>query len=226
MSRDLASGAAERRKVAVLISGRGSNLQALIEAAEAADYPAEIVLVVSNVPEVQGLKRAEAAGIPTRVLPHRDYARREDFEAALSDVLRRAGAEIVCLAGFMRVLTAGFVGAWRDRVINIHPSLLPAFPGLDTHRRALEAGVKLHGCTVHLLREAVDRGPIIGQAAVALRPGDDEDSLAARVLDAEHRLYPRCLALLAAGRVRIEDDRAVIPDADAAGRPLYNPAAG
>ncbi len=200
----------KRRRTAVLISGRGSNLQALIDAAAAPDYPAEIVLVLSNRPDAKGLERAAAAGIPTSVVPHRDYETRAAFEAALTEVLSEAGAELVCLAGFMRVLTEAFVGRWQGRLVNIHPSLLPAFPGLDTHARALAAGVKLHGCSVHLVSAEVDEGPIIGQAAVPVLPGDDEAALAARVLEAEHRLYPLCLGLLAADRVRIEGSRAAV----------------
>ena len=193
----MTAGATGRRPIAVLISGRGSNLQALIEATSHADYPAEIVLILSNEPDAAGLGRAEAVGIPTRVVPHRDYADRLAFEAALTACLQEAGAELVCLAGFMRILTEGFVAQWQGRLINIHPSLLPAFPGLDTHARALEAGVKLHGCSVHLVSGELDGGPIIGQAAVPVLPDDDEAALAARVLAAEHRLYPLCLRLLA-----------------------------
>ena len=216
----------KRRRTAVLISGRGSNLQALIDAAAAPDYPAEIVLVLSNRPDAKGLERAAAAGIPTSVVPHRDYETRAAFEAALTEVLSEAGAELVCLAGFMRVLTEVFVGRWRGRLVNIHPSLLPAFPGLDTHARALAAGVKLHGCSVHLVSTEVDEGPIIGQAAVPVLPGDDEAVLAARVLEAEHRLYPLCLGLLAGGRVRVEGDMAAVQGhGDNAGR-LLNPDPG
>lgn len=212
-----------RRPTAVLISGRGSNLQALIEAAAAPDYPAEIVLVLSNRPEAKGLERAAAAGLPTRVVPHGDYPTRAAFEAALTDALSEAGAELVCLAGFMRVLTEAFVGRWQGRLVNIHPSLLPAFPGLDTHARALAAGVKLHGCSVHLVSAEVDQGPIIGQAAVPVLPEDDEATLAARVLEAEHRLFPLCLGLLAEGRIRVEDGRAVIQGAPDAGGLIMNP---
>lgn len=216
-------GGPRRRATAVLISGRGSNLQALIDAAAAPDYPAEIVLVLSNRPEAKGLARAEAAGLPTRVIPHHAHATRPAFEAALTEALTEAGAELVCLAGFMRILTETFVTRWQGRLVNIHPSLLPAFPGLDTHARALAAGVKLHGCTVHLVSAEVDQGPIIGQAAVPVLPGDDEPALAARVLEAEHRLYPFCLRLLAEDRIRVEGGRAVIQDPPEAGTLIMNP---
>ncbi len=162
-----------RLRTAVLISGRGSNLRALIAACAAPDFPAEIVAVIANRADAGGLAHAAAAGIASRVVPHRDYPSREAFDAALDAALRQAGAELVCLAGFMRLLTAPFVEAWRDRMINIHPSLLPAFPGLRTHERALEAGVRFSGCTVHYVRPEMDLGPIILQAAVPVLPRDD-----------------------------------------------------
>jgi phosphoribosylglycinamide formyltransferase-1 len=199
-------------------------MQALIEAARAADYPAEIALVVSDQPEAQGLARAAEAGIATEVVQRRDHGDRASFEAALTAALEGAGVELVCLAGFMRVLGGGFVAHWRDRLINIHPSLLPAFPGLDTHARALAAGVRLHGCTVHFVREEVDNGPIIGQAAVPILPGDDPDALAARVLAVEHRLYPTCLGLLAEGRASIVGERVEIEAAEIQGDLILNPA--
>ncbi len=198
-----------KTRVGVLISGRGSNLQALIEAAEAPDYPAEIVIVVSNVPGVQGLARASAAGIGIRTIDHTPFESREAFEAPLNDALEEAGVELLCNAGFMRLLTAGFVRRWLNRHLNIHPSLLPAFKGLNTHARVLEAGAKLTGATVHFVRAAMDDGPIVAQAAVPVVPRDTEDSLAARVLAAEHRLYPHALRLVAAGEVRVEGDRVV-----------------
>jgi phosphoribosylglycinamide formyltransferase-1 len=192
----------------VLISGRGSNLQALLDAAAEPGYPAKIALVISNRPGASGLERAERAGVPTRVIDHRDYPDRPAFETALTEALEEAGAEAVCLAGFMRVLTGGFVGAWRGRLLNIHPSLLPLFPGLDTHAKALAAGVKLHGCTVHLVSEALDGGAIVGQAAVPVLPDDTAETLAARVLTVEHRLYPHCLRLLAEGRIEVNGNLA------------------
>lgn len=203
-------------KVGVVISGRGSNLQALLDACNAAGFPAEIVLVISNNPDVEGLRRAERAGVATETINHRDFDDRQSFERALTASMERAGAEIICHAGFMRIVTAEYLAHWHDRLINIHPSLLPAFPGLDTHQRALDAGVKLHGCTVHYVREEVDVGPIIGQAAVPVLDDDSEESLAARVLGAEHQLYPLCLRLVAEGRVKVEGDTATIKSAEGA----------
>ena len=189
-----------RRRVGVLISGRGSNLAALLAAARDPAYPAEIVLVLSNRPDAAGLALAAAAGIPARAIDHRPYgADRAAHEGALLAALEGAGIELVCLAGYMRRLTPLLVGAYAGRRLNIHPSLLPSFRGLDTHTRALAAGVKLHGCTVHLVTEALDEGPIVAQAAVPVRPDDTAGSLAARVLAQELRLYPLALALLAGG---------------------------
>lgn len=202
-----------RLAVGVMISGRGSNLQALLDACAAADYPARIVLVISNRPEAAGLARAEAAGVPTLVLDHRAYESRDGFDAAVTAAFEDAGVELICLAGFMRLLSAGFVAHWRDRLINIHPAILPAFKGLDTHARALATGAKLHGCTVHYVRFDMDTGPVVGQAAVPVLADDDEARLAARVLAAEHRLYPHCLRLIAEGRVRIAGDAAVVTGA-------------
>jgi len=190
---------AGRRRVAVLISGRGSNMASLIEAAQDPAYPAEIVLVVSNRPEAGGLERARAAGIPTAVVDHKGHPDRASFDAALDATLRQHGIEIVCLAGFMRILTPGFVESWAGRMLNIHPSLLPAFKGTDTHARALAAGVARHGCTVHFVTPELDSGPIVAQAEVPVLPDDTEDALAARVLAQEHLLYPRALALVASG---------------------------
>ena len=198
-----------RKRVGVLISGRGSNLQALIDAAKDPCYPAELVLVVSNVPGAQGLARAEEAGIATSTIDHKGFASREDFDAALDAKLGEAGVELLCNAGFMRLHTEGFVARWLNRHLNIHPSLLPAFRGLHTHARVLDEGVKVTGCTVHFVRPAMDEGPIVAQAAVPVHPGDTPDSLAARVLEAEHRLYPHGLRLVASGAVRVEGDHVV-----------------
>ena len=198
-----------RLKVGVLISGRGSNMTALADACADPAFPAEIVLVLSNEPGAAGLERAQAFGIPTAVLDHRAFPDRAAFDAAVTVRLGAAGAEFVCLAGFMRLLTAGFVGRWHDRLLNIHPSLLPAFRGLDTHERALAAGVRLHGCTVHFVRPELDDGPIVMQAAVPVLPDDTAESLAARVLAQEHRLYPAALRLVAGGAVRVVGERVV-----------------
>lgn len=195
-----------RLRTGVLISGRGSNLQALIDACAVHDYPAEIALVVANRADAAGLERAARAKIPTRVVAHRDFADRAAFDAALDAALKEARVELVCLAGFMRILGTNFIDAWRDCMINIHPSLLPEFPGLDTHARALAAGAKRHGCTVHFVRNEVDSGPIVVQGSVPVLAGDDADKLAARVLAVEHRAYPLALRLIADGRVRVHGD--------------------
>jgi phosphoribosylglycinamide formyltransferase-1 len=191
-----------RKRVAVLISGRGSNLSSLIEATKNQNYPAEIVLVISNVPDAAGLGIARAADIATAVIDHREFSKdRPAFERALQDVLDKNQIDIVCLAGFMRLLTGNFVKQWEGRMLNIHPALLPAFKGLHTHRRALEAGAKEHGATVHFVAPELDSVPIVAQEAVEVLDGDTEDSLARRVLAVEHRIYPRALKLLAEGRI-------------------------
>lgn len=214
-----------RRRVAVLISGRGSNLGALLQATARPGAAAEIVQVISDRPDAQGLERARAADVPAAVVARCAHPDRGSFEQALEQVLRAADTELICLAGFMRILSPDFVGRWRDRILNVHPSLLPAFRGLDTHRRALEAGVRLHGCTVHLVRAEVDAGPILVQGAVAVLPGDDPAALAARVLEVEHRCYPLALELMAAGRVRVEGERALIDAPPPGERALINPRA-
>jgi phosphoribosylglycinamide formyltransferase 1 len=192
---------AAKKRVAVLISGRGSNMAALIEAAKAQDYPAAIVLVVSNRPDASGLIRAREAGIATAIVDHRPFGEdREAFERALDEELQAHRIDLVCLAGFMRILTPGFVRRWSGRMLNIHPALLPLFKGLHTHRRALEAGVKRHGATVHFVVPEMDSGPIVAQDSVPVLAGDTEESLAQRVLEVEHRLYPRALRLVAEGR--------------------------
>jgi phosphoribosylglycinamide formyltransferase-1 len=194
-----------KKRVAVLISGRGSNMVALIEAAKAQDYPAEIVLVLSNVPDASGLDRAKQGSIPTAVIDHRAFgADREAFERALDAQLHAHRIDLVCLAGFMRLLTPWFVTRWNGRMLNIHPALLPQFKGLHTHRRALEARVKRHGATVHFVVPEMDAGPIVAQESVAVVEGDTEETLAARVLEVEHRLYPEALRLVAEGRVTLD----------------------
>lgn len=199
------------RRTAVLISGSGSNLQALLDAAEIGRAAAEIALVVSNRADAFGLERARRKGVAAVVLDHRSFADRTSFEARLDEMLRDAGIELVCLAGFMRVLTAGFVEAWHDRMLNIHPSLLPAFPGLHTHARALEAGCRVHGCTVHLVRPTLDLGPILVQGVVPVLAADDAARLAARVLEIEHRCYPLALDLVARGDVAVDGDHVHLP---------------
>jgi len=214
------------RRVAILISGRGTNMAALIQAAQIPEYPAEIALVLSNRPGAAGLAHAAAAGIETEVLASKGYPSREAFDAALNARLTEANIELVCLAGFMRVLSEGFVEAWRDRLINIHPSLLPLFPGLDTHARAIDAGGRIHGCTVHFVRAEVDCGPIIAQAAVPLLSSDTEETLAARVLAAEHQIYPLALSLVASNKARVVGERVVIDDAgtERTGEAIVSPA--
>ncbi len=200
-----------RKRVAVLISGRGSNMAALIEAAKDKGYPAEIVLVASNKPDAGGLETARSAGIATEVVDHKAFGKaRAAFEAALQSVLVKHRIDLVCLAGFMRLLSGDFVKLWPEQIINIHPALLPAFKGLDTHKRALDAGAKLHGATVHFVVAEMDSGPIIAQGAVSVRAGDTEATLAARVLTVEHRIYPLALKLVAEGRVRVVDGRCLI----------------
>jgi phosphoribosylglycinamide formyltransferase-1 len=200
-------------KLGVLISGRGSNLQALIDACTDEAYPAKIVLVISNKADAQGLKRAQAVGIATLTISHKDFKDRDEFDAAIGAALQDAGVQLVCLAGFMRILGEAFVERWRDRLINIHPSLLPAFKGLNTQARAVDAGVRISGCTVHFVRPAMDDGPIIVQAAVPVLAGDDEDTLAARILVAEHKAYPLAVRLIAEGRARVVNERVVIDGA-------------
>lgn len=197
----------DRFPAGVLISGRGSNLGALIQATADPAYPARIAGVISNRADAAGLLLAKAASLPTAVISHRDFQAREMFEIALTDQLNRFGAKAVLLAGFMRVLTPRFIDSWAGRLVNIHPSLLPAFPGLDTHRRALEAGCRIHGCTVHFVVPEVDQGPIIAQAAVPVLDDDTPETLGARVLAEEHRLYPAVLAKLAAGVLEIRGQR-------------------
>jgi formyltetrahydrofolate-dependent phosphoribosylglycinamide formyltransferase len=198
-----------RKKTAILISGRGSNMTALIAAAADPAYPAEIVGVVSDRADAAGLGIAAARGIPVQVVARADHADKQAHDAALDEALGTLGAELVALAGYMRLLTPSFVEKWQGRMINIHPALLPLFRGLDTHRRAIEAGMRIHGCTVHFVTAETDGGPIIAQAAVPVMTGDGEEALAARVLKAEHRLYPLALKLVAEGKARMENGRTV-----------------
>lgn len=216
-----------RKKLAVLISGRGSNLQSLIDAAQGPDYPAEIALVISNRADAAGLERAARAGVPAKVIDHRAFGKgdvgRSGFETALAAALDESAADYVCLAGFMRLLTAEFVNRFEERILNIHPSLLPAFRGLNVHEAMIAAGVKIAGCTVHLVTAGMDEGPIIGQAAVPVVAGDTPQSLAERILAEEHRLYPACVRLVCEGRIRLADGKATLVSASATPSALHNP---
>jgi phosphoribosylglycinamide formyltransferase-1 len=202
-----------RKRTAILISGRGSNMAALIAAARSPDFPAEVALVLSNKPDAAGLALAKNAGIAVAAVDHKIYAGRDEFEGSMQAMLDIHRIDLICLAGFMRILSAPFVSRWRGRIINIHPSLLPSFPGLDTHRRALQAGVKIHGCTVHFVESELDAGPIIAQSEIAVLDDDTPESLAARVLEKEHELYARALSLVASGKATIANGRTQIATA-------------
>jgi phosphoribosylglycinamide formyltransferase-1 len=202
-----------RRRVAILISGRGSNMAALIAAAKPSSFPAEIALVISNQAEARGLVLAREADIPTAIVDHKPYGKdREAFERALTGELEAYRIDLICLAGFMRLFTPAFVRTWSGRMLNVHPSLLPCFKGLQPQRRALEAGVKVSGATVHFVVPETDAGPIVAQAAVPVLESDTPETLEERILVAEHRIYPEALRLVAAGRVRIENGRCIIND--------------
>lgn len=215
-----------KKRVAVLISGRGSNMMSLVEAARAPDYPAEIVSVISNRPDAPGLAWARNQGINAVSIDHKAYKTRQAFEEVLDQAIRETRPDIVALAGFMRLMTPEFVGRWQDRMINIHPSLLPAFKGLHTHETALTAGVKIAGCTVHFVRPEMDAGPIIAQAAVPVLAEDTAQSLAARVLAAEHQIYPHALRLVATGHAKVEGEKVVISQSVNQETCLFSPALG
>jgi phosphoribosylglycinamide formyltransferase 1 len=193
------------KNIVILISGRGSNMEALIAARDAGNLPVNITAVISNRPDAAGLATAAKAGIATRHINHKDFASREAFDAALADCIDEFAPDLVVLAGFMRILTEGFVRRYEGRLVNIHPSLLPSFPGLHTHQRALEEGIRIHGCTVHFVTPALDHGPVIIQAAVPVIDGDTEDSLAARILVQEHRIYPQAVRWFAEDRLTLEN---------------------
>ncbi|WP_230531086.1 phosphoribosylglycinamide formyltransferase [Microvirga roseola] len=212
-----------RRRIAILISGRGSNMVSLIEAARAPDFPGEIFLVLSNRPDAGGLDLAREAGLPALAIDHKAYSTRESFEQALDATLTEHGIEFICLAGFMRVLTNWFVERWAGRMLNIHPSLLPLFRGTQTHRRALDEGVLVHGCTVHFVVPELDAGPIVAQAVVPVVPGDTEESLAARILVQEHKLYPQALRMVCDGSARLENGRVAFSQSWDAGGALHSP---
>ncbi len=212
-----------RIRTAILISGRGSNMSALIEAARAPDYPADIALVLSNRPDAVGLTTARQAGIAVAAVDHKIYAGREDFERAMQALLEIHRIELVCMAGFLRLVTPWFIGQWERRMINIHPALLPAYRGLDTHARALADGVKIHGCTVHFVVPAMDEGPILAQAAVPVLDSDTPQSLARRVLAQEHRIYPAALARVARGGLIVQGNRVFDPEPTEEPSPLVVP---
>jgi phosphoribosylglycinamide formyltransferase 1 len=212
-----------KKRTAILISGRGSNMRSLVEAARAPDYPATIALVISNRPEAAGAVWAVEQGLPTVIIDHKSYGSRGEFERALQSALDTHAIELVALAGFMRLMTPEFVGHWQDRMINIHPSLLPSFKGLHTHERAIAAGVKIAGCTVHFVRAEMDDGPIIAQAAVPVLEGDTAETLAARILKLEHRVYPAALRLVAAGTARLEGEKVFISSQLSEGDGLFSP---
>ncbi len=210
-------------KIGILISGRGSNMAALIEAARSADYPAEVALVLSNVADAAGLKTAQKAGVATAIFPHKQFADRESFDRAVSAELEKHGVELVVLAGFMRIFSPWFPERWKDRLINIHPSLLPSFKGLHVQQQAIDAGARVSGCTVHYVTTDLDAGPIIAQAAVPVLPGDTADTLAARILRQEHRLYPLVVRWFGEGRVVVTDGRVSVRGVPAGATLLFSP---
>lgn len=210
-------------RVAIMISGQGSNMEALINACRVKDFPAEVALVISSRPKAKGLELAKKAKIPTKVIDHTKFETRDAFEAAIQDALKAAGVDLICLAGFMRVLNPSFVHRWRDRMLNIHPSLLPAFKGLHTHERVLEAGVRFTGCTVHFVRPEMDSGPIIIQAAVAIAPDDTPETIGEKVLEFEHLIYPEALRMVAEGRARVSGNIVQIKDGQQKTGAIINP---
>jgi phosphoribosylglycinamide formyltransferase-1 len=225
MVRSISGGDAMKRRVAILISGRGSNMVALIQAANAEDFPAEIVVVISNRSDAGGLEKAGASGIPTVTIESKPFGRdRAAFEAVLQSALDEHQVDLICLGGFMRLLTAEFVQRWYGRMLNIHPSLLPSFPGLEPQAQALRAGVKISGATVHFVIPETDAGPIVMQGAVAVRDDDTPDTLAARILEIEHRIYPDALRLVASGRTRLEGDICKTAGSPACNDALISPA--
>jgi phosphoribosylglycinamide formyltransferase-1 len=212
-----------RKRIAILISGRGSNMDALIAACATPGYPAEIAAIISNRPDAAGLERARAMGLPAIAIDHKQFKSRTSFEAEMDRALLDTGTDIICSAGFMRLLTADFVERWRDRQLNIHPSLLPSFRGLHAHERAIAEGVRISGCTVHFMRAEMDAGPIVAQAAVPVLPGDDAETLGARVLAAEHQLYPLALRLVASGEAFVEGETVRFRSGVSATAPLFCP---
>ncbi|MFM7083998.1 MAG: phosphoribosylglycinamide formyltransferase [Hyphomicrobium sp.] len=212
-----------KKRTVILISGRGSNMKSLVEASQSPNFPVEIVLILSNKPEAEGLHWARKKGLPVYELDDTLYKERAHFENELDKALEIVKTDLICLAGFMRLLSKSFVMKWNNRILNIHPSLLPAFKGLHTHQRALEEGVKFTGCTVHLVRPEMDEGPILGQAVVPVLPNDTEEILSARVLAAEHRLYPKVLELFASDSILVEGKKTTFPFTINRGEPIYCP---
>ena len=212
-----------KKRVGILISGRGSNMMALVKAASAPDYPAEIAVILSSNPDAPGLAWAHQRGLPIVALNHKAYPSREAFDDAIHAELIKASVDLVALAGFMRIQSPGFVDRWQGRQLNIHPSLLPLFKGLHPHRQALDAGVKISGCSVHFVTAETDSGPIVAQAAVPVLDGDTPDTLAERILVAEHRLYPHALALVASGQARVQEGRASLTGTDETPDMLFSP---
>tara|TARA_R110002096_G_scaffold271603_3_gene465328 strand:- start:139 stop:792 length:654 start_codon:yes stop_codon:yes gene_type:complete len=210
-------------RLGVMISGSGTNLQALIDACKSADYPAEICVVISNRPKAKGLKRAQDAGIEAVALDHKEYADRASFEDAIHECLKEHRVQLVCLAGFMRILNPEFVNRWKDRMINIHPSLLPSYKGLHTHARAIEDGVRFGGCTIHYVRPEMDNGPIIMQTAIPIAADETEESLAAKTLAYEHQMYPAAVRMIAEGKARVSGNRVVFKDVELGNYGLISP---
>lgn len=210
-------------RLAVMISGSGTNLQALIDACSEPDYPAEIKVVISNRPAAKGLDRARSAGIKAIAIDHKEFENRETFEDAIHECLKEHDTQLVCLAGFMRILNADFVNRWRDRMINIHPSLLPSYKGLHTHERAIEDGVRFGGCTIHYVRPEMDNGPILMQAAVPISADETPETLAGKILIYEHRMYPEAVRMIAEGRARVSGNKVVFKDVDLGADGLVSP---
>lgn len=219
----MSAPAQKKLRVAILISGRGSNMDALIKAAHSPDYPAEIALVISNRPNAKGLELAKENNIQTAIVDHKTFNSREEFDQALDVALTEANIELICNAGFMRLLGKNFVEKWRNKQLNIHPSLLPAFKGLNTHERALASDVKIAGCTVHFVRFEMDEGPIIAQAAVPVLPDDTPETLAGRILKAEHQLYPEALKRVASGQIKMAGERVLDTSNETEQTPLFSP---
>ena len=210
-------------KLCILISGRGSNLKSLIDACKAEDFPAEIALVISNDTEAYGLKRAEEAKVPSYVISHKEFSTRDHFDDTMAKKIKKYNVDLICLAGFMRILGDKLIDQWKNKIINIHPSLLPSFKGMNIHQRVIDSGVKFSGCTVHFVRCEMDSGPILLQAIVPVLPGDDAKTLAARILKQEHRVYPKAIKMIASGRVKITNEKVIIDGAYSTEESLVNP---